>query len=87
MLRNKKSYVDDDETIEASKLDELEKAKLRQADKNKKRDIRDWYHSSERNSRDRQSQQQIQQPESEKNDIYRRGDIPVIHGDCDGTLI
>lgn len=43
-------------------------------EKNRKRDVRDYY-----NSRD------------ERNDVRttgnlaRRGDIPIIHGDCDGN--
>lgn len=45
-------------------------------EKNRKRDVRDYY-----NSRD------------ERNDVRttgnlaRRGDIPIIHGDCDGNRL
>lgn len=46
------------------------------SEKNKKRDIRDWYspagHSSDR-YREPQQQNEVQ-----------RGDIPILHGDCDG---
>lgn len=46
-------------------------------EKNKKRDIRDWYQSG---SGDRYRERV---PDT-SNDIYRRGDIPILHGDCDG---
>lgn len=47
-------------------------------EKNKKRDIRDWYQQQQSGS-DRYRDQT-----DTNNDIYRRGDIPVLHGDCDG---
>lgn len=52
--------------------------KLIISEKNKKRDIRDWYQQQQSGS-DRYRDQ----PDG-NNDIYRRGDIPVLHGDCDG---
>jgi hypothetical protein len=42
-------------------------------EKNKKRDVRDWYHREE-------------QRFEMKNNVNRRGDIPVLHGDCDGEF-
>lgn len=43
-------------------------------DKNKKRDIRDWHHEERYRS--------FSTPADSS--PHRRGDIPVIHGDCDG---
>lgn len=54
--------------------------KLIISEKNKKRDIRDWYQQQSGSDRYRD------QPDG-NNDIYRRGDIPVLHGDCDGKCI
>lgn len=51
----------------------------RKKDGNKKRDTRHWY------DRDQQQAQQDRAHEDDRvNDITRRGDIPIIHGDCDG---
>lgn len=44
-------------------------------EKNKKRDIRDWYQSGSDRYSDRID---------DKSRELRRGDIPVLHGDCDG---
>lgn len=44
-------------------------------EKNKKRDIRDWYQPASERVRDQTDA---------TNEVLRRGDIPVLHGDCDG---
>lgn len=46
------------------------------SEKNRKRDVRDWYHSEK--YRDERFEM--------KNNLARRGDIPIIHGDCDENL-
>lgn len=43
-------------------------------EKNKKRDIRNWYQSDRFNDA----------IEEKPRDTLRRGDIPILHGDCDG---
>lgn len=48
-------------------------------EKNKKRDIRNWYQSVN----DRYNDAAV---EDKNRDDLRRGDIPIIHGDCDGML-
>lgn len=53
------------------------------AEKNKKRDIRDWYANG--GNSDRGGQHDRQATEAH-NDVFRRGDIPVVHGDCDGRI-
>lgn len=45
-------------------------------EKNKKRDIRNWYQSAN----DRYNDAIEEKPR----DTLRRGDIPILHGDCDG---
>lgn len=44
-------------------------------EKNRKRDVRDYY--SDRNERN----------DARTGNLARRGDIPIIHGDCDGNMI
>lgn len=46
-------------------------------EKNRKRDVRDWQRE------DRGFRQNAHNAPSESS-VLRRGDIPVIHGDCDG---
>lgn len=46
-------------------------------EKNKKRDIRDWYQSNEKYHEERIDL---------RNNANRRGDIPILHGDCDENL-
>lgn len=45
-------------------------------EKNRKRDIRDWYQPASERVRDQTDA---------NNEVLRRGDIPVLHGDCDGN--
>lgn len=46
-------------------------------EKNKKRDIRNWYQSAN----DRYNDAIEEKP---RDNSLRRGDIPILHGDCDG---
>lgn len=46
------------------------------AERNKKRDIRNWYQSANERYSD--------SLEDKSRDTLRRGDIPILHGDCDG---
>lgn len=48
-------------------------------EKNKKRDIRDWM------SNEHQFNSRIFTVGTEE--VPRRGDIPIIHGDCDGKFL
>lgn len=48
-------------------------------EKNKKRDIRNWYQSANDRYNDA--------VEDKNRDTLRRGDIPILHGDCDGKFI
>lgn len=48
------------------------------SEKNKKRDIRDWYHQT--NS----ERYQHEVPVDNTQEAQRRGDIPIMHGDCEG---
>lgn len=45
-------------------------------ERNKKRDIRNWYQSANDHYNDA--------IEEKPRDTLRRGDIPILHGDCDG---
>lgn len=45
-------------------------------EKNKKRDIRNWYQSA--------NDRYVDSLEDKSRDALRRGDIPILHGDCDG---
>lgn len=45
-------------------------------ERNKKRDIRNWYQSANDRYNDA--------IEDKPRDTLRRGDIPILHGDCDG---
>lgn len=49
-------------------------------EKNKKRDT-SWYHSGSDRERDRYRETEP------NNELYRRGDIPILHGDCDGRFL
>lgn len=48
------------------------------SERNKKRDIRNWYQSANDRFND---------ANEEKPRELRRGDIPILHGDCDGMWI
>lgn len=48
-------------------------------EKNKKRDIRNWYQSANDRYNDA--------VEDKNRDTLRRGDIPILHGDCDGKFV
>lgn len=47
------------------------------AEKNKKRDIRNWYQSANDRFNDGND-------DKNRDAALRRGDIPILHGDCDG---
>lgn len=47
-------------------------------EKNKKRDIRNWYQSV--------NDRYLDTVEDKNRDDLRRGDIPILHGDCDGMF-
>lgn len=47
-------------------------------EKNKKRDVRNWYNQEPGTSVDHYRQQEIPL------DMDRRGDIPIMSGDCEG---
>lgn len=46
-------------------------------EKNRKRDVRDWQRADERGFRNAYNA-------PGESSVLRRGDIPVVHGDCDG---
>lgn len=48
------------------------------AERNKKRDIRNWYQSA--------NERYTDSLEDKSRDTLRRGDIPILHGDCDGLF-
>lgn len=48
-------------------------------ERNKKRDIRNWYQSANDRYNDA--------IEDKPRDTLRRGDIPILHGDCDGECV
>lgn len=51
-------------------------------EKNKKRDVRNWFNPEPgTNSNEQYRQQEIP---VDNYDVQRRGDIPVMHGDCEG---
>ncbi|XP_037959915.1 uncharacterized protein LOC119689209 isoform X2 [Teleopsis dalmanni] len=59
------------------------KNKISEREKNKKRDVRNWFnHEPQVGS---SSNEQYRQQETSL-DIERRGDIPVMHGDCEDAL-
>ncbi|XP_037910379.1 cartilage oligomeric matrix protein isoform X2 [Hermetia illucens] len=58
----------------------LLKNKISDKEKNKKRDIRDWYHQT--NS----ERYQHEVPVDNTQEAQRRGDIPIMHGDCEDAL-
>lgn len=55
----------------------IRRVRRRNTEKNKKRDIPDWYQSG--------SDRYGDSINDKSREILRRGDIPILHGDCDGN--
>lgn len=79
-IRNKKS----DQKTKFLKFDrDVDGEFMRNSgEKNKKRDIRNWYGNNENYRGVSPPQARVSSENS--NEIFTRGDIPVLQGDCDG---
>lgn len=62
------------------------KARTSEKEKNKKRDVRDWFNQEQTGNNEPFRQTQGFTTNENINDVQRRGDIPVIPGDCEDAL-